>query len=197
VLLGGLARLRPVRSIDHDRALLYFEVPTFEILTTFLFTRTKQSSEQRRDGGKSFAPILELLGPVQIKSGILGSLRREFLETFQALATGAGQRGEAFLKDAGHQLAEAELGFVGDSTRGAILRFGFIDRAEGAEELQALAGGAFADFQTLNYCREPEGLGRGVEQPVDLADRLRDPKQLHDLSKKSHTLAFECDGGRC
>ena len=113
------------------------------------------------------------------------------------LGTRAGQRGEAFLQDARHQLAEAELSFVGDSTRGDILLFGFIDRSEGAEKLQALAGRSFADFQTLNNCREPEGLGRGVEQPIDLADRLRDPKQLHDLLKESHALAFECVRGRC
>jgi hypothetical protein len=30
-----------------------------------------------------------------------------------------------------------------------------------------------------------------------LADRLRDSKQLHDFRKESHTLAFECDWGRC
>ena len=60
------------------------------------------------------------------------------------------------MQDASHQLAEAELGFVGDSTHGAILRFGFIDRAEGAKELQALASRSFADFQTLNDCSEAE-----------------------------------------
>jgi hypothetical protein len=30
-----------------------------------------------------------------------------------------------------------------------------------------------------------------------LADRLWDSKQLHDLRKESHALAFEGDGGRC
>ena len=64
VLLGGLARLRPVTSTERDRALPYLEIPTLEPLTTFLFTRTEQSREQRRDGGAPFAPILELLGPV-------------------------------------------------------------------------------------------------------------------------------------
>ena len=64
VLLDGLARLRPVTSIERDRALPYPEIPTLKTLTTFLFTRTKQSSEQRRDGGEPFAPILELLGPI-------------------------------------------------------------------------------------------------------------------------------------
>ncbi len=60
------------------------------------------------------------------------------------------------MQDARHQLAEAELSVVGDSTRGAILRFGFIDRAEGAEKLQALTSRSFADFQTLNDCSEAE-----------------------------------------
>ena len=101
------------------------------------------------------------------------------------------------MQDARHQLAEAEFGFVGDSTRGAILGFGFIDRAEGAEKLQALAGRSFADFQAFDNCRESKGLRRGVEQPVDLTNRLWDSKQLYDLRKKSHALAFECDGGRC
>jgi hypothetical protein len=64
VLLGGLARLRPVTSIERDRAIPYLEIQTLKTLTTFLFTRTKQSREQRRDGGEPFAPILELLGPV-------------------------------------------------------------------------------------------------------------------------------------
>ena len=83
------------------------------------------------------------------------------------------------------------------SATGSSTGFGFIDRAEGAEELQALAGRSFADFQTLNDRRETEGLIRSVEQPVDLADRLWYPKQLHDLRKKSHALAFKCDGNRC
>ena len=61
---NGLAKLRPVTSIERDRDLRYLEIPTLKTLTTFLFTRTKQSSEQRRDGGEPFAPILELLGPV-------------------------------------------------------------------------------------------------------------------------------------
>ena len=196
-VFGGASKASPGHVYRTRPGLPYFEIPTLIKLTTFLFTRTKQSSKQRRNSGEPFAPILELLGSVCIKPVILGSLLREFLKPFQALCTRAGQRGEAFLQDARHQLAEAEFGFVGDSTRGAILRFGFIDRAEGAEELQALTGRSFADFQTLNDRRETEGLIRRVEQPVDLADRLWDPKQLHDLRKKSHALAFKSDGNRC
>lgn len=61
---GGLARLRPVTSNDRYRALNYFGIPRLKLVMTFLFSRTKQSDEQRRDSGEPFAPNLELFGSV-------------------------------------------------------------------------------------------------------------------------------------
>ncbi len=66
MLLGGLVKLRPVTSVERDLALCYFGVITQEPSIIFILSRTKQSREQRHDGGEPFAPIIELLGSVKI-----------------------------------------------------------------------------------------------------------------------------------
>ena len=59
-----------------------------------------------------------------------------------------------------------------------------MDGPEGAQELQALARGPFADGQDFGDGLQAQRLGRGIKQTVDLADRFRDTKELNDFRKK-------------
>lgn len=68
-----------------------------------------------------------------------------------------------------------------------------MDGPEGAQKLQALARGAFADGQDFGNGRQAQWLARGVEQTVDLTNRFWDTKELDDFRKKQR--AFELEGG--
>ena len=68
-----------------------------------------------------------------------------------------------------------------------------MDGPEGAQKLQALARGAFADGQDFGDGRQAQRLGRGVEQTVDLTDLFCDAKELDYFRKKQR--AFELEGG--
>ena len=65
---------------------------------------------------------------------------------------------------------------------------------ERTEEVESLAGGAFADVEPLEDVRETERLLRGIKESVYLADRGRNSKQLHRLAEELHALAGEFVG---
>lgn len=163
----------------------------------FLFLRAEQSSEQRHDGREPFPPSLKLLCSIQIKFCVLGSSLRERLQTLEPVSASRGHRNDAFAQDAGHELAEAEFGLIDHTASSPAVRFRFVDGTERPEELQALAGGAFADVQALDYVGKAQGRRRGVEQAVDLADGLGYSEELHNLGKERDAFGFECAGYRC
>lgn len=119
------------------------------------FLGAEQSGEQRHDGREPFSPSLELFRSVQVKLCVLGRLFREFFQTLQAVSSGAGHRRNAFAQNPRHKLAQAEFGLVGDSA--SFAAFCLIDCTKRAEELQTLAGGAFADLQTFHDVGEAQG----------------------------------------
>lgn len=133
----------------------------------------QQSVEERKECAAAVAPVAEFVQAVQLElavggGGGGGEGGGELLELAQAflavgepgldfLAHEAG--GEAFDFDLGGEVVAAVAGLVDE-----------FDGSEGAEELEALAGGAFAHGEALAKGVEGQRLGGNEEEAVDFPD---------------------------
>lgn len=113
---------------------------------------------------------------------VRGQLRDEVLHALQAEQAAVEMRLELALDEAGGEAAQIEFR---EEVIAAIPRdIDGLHRAEGAQQFQPLAGGAFAHLEALHAGVHRQSIGGNEEQAVEFADGFWHAQQADKADEK-------------
>ena len=150
------------------------------------------------DGEDSAAvadPVVEAVGAFEKELAAIGVgfVVGEVAEAFDFVASAVEVGADLFADEAANEAFQLDGGFVvGASFAVAVaVAVGFADCAEAFEGAEALAGGAFADFQALYQVVERERALGNEEESVDFTDRGGQAKHADAIDEDREDLAFD------
>ena len=138
-------------------------------------------------------PVVEAVGALEKELAAIGVGFRvgEVAEAFDFVASAVEVGADLFADEATDEAFEFNGRFVVGASFAVAIAIGFADGAEAFEGAEALAGGAFADFQALDEVVERErGLGN-EEEPVYFTDRGGQAKDADAIHEDREDFAFD------
>lgn len=138
-------------------------------------------------------PMVEAVGAFEQELAAIGVGFHvgEVAEAFDFVASAVEVGADLFADETADEAFEFDGGFVVGASFAVAVAVGFADSAEAFEGAEALAGGAFADFQALYQVVERErGLGN-EEESVDFTDRGGQAKHADAIDEDREDLAFD------
>lgn len=138
-------------------------------------------------------PMVEAVGAFEKELAAIGVAFAvgEVAEAFDFVASAVEVGADLFANEAADKAFEFDGWFVVGASFAVAVAIGFADGAEAFEGAEALAGGAFADFQALDEIVERErGLGNEKE-PIDFTDRGGQAKDADAIHEDREDFAFD------
>ena len=160
------------------------------------------AEDSLNDGEDSAAvadPVVEAVGAFEKELAAIGVgfVVGEVAEAFDFVASAVEVGADLFADEAANEAFQLDGWFVVGASFGAAIAvavavaLGFADRAEAFEGAEALAGGAFADFQALYQVVERERALGNEEESVDFTDRGGQAKHADAIDEDREDLAFD------